>query len=483
VDCDVIIVGGGPAGASAARFLALRGHSVLLLTRGPAYGIAESLPPSIQKLLHRLQLLDAVDAAGFLRSTGNTVRWGREPVRVESFPEGERGYQVLRPALDRLLLREGERAGARVVPAATVRQLEGISAKWPDLSAGVRAVWEQDGKEQTATAHWVLDCSGRTGVLARRGFRTVPEGRNTVALAGSWETDRGWGFPDPTHTVVESFEQGWAWSIPVSDLVRHVAVMVDPQPDDRGPLADRYRQLLRGCPLIESSLAGAVLTGDPRALAAAPYGATRFAGPHWLLVGDAASFIDPLSSFGVKKALASAWLAGVVVHTALTDADMTAAALELYDLREREAHDRFTSHAAQFYSLTRGAVPTLEGNDDGDVLVVDWRAVASALERVRRFPALRLRPTSRARTELRPAVAGDRVILEPRLIADWGPGGMRFHREVDLPQLIALAPECSSVPDLYRGYQQRAGGVPLPAFLEGLALVVARGALEQRESD
>src|SRR6185436_18312361 len=84
----------------------------------------------------------------------------------------------------------------------------------------------------------------------------------------------------------------------------------------------------------------------PWARDASPYDATRFADDGVLLVGDAASFIDPLSSFGMKKALASAWLAAVVVHTALTTKSMKTPALELYESRERAMYDHLMLRAA-----------------------------------------------------------------------------------------------------------------------------------------
>ena len=117
---DVIVIGGGPAGAAAGRLLAAWGHSVLVLTKpiDEARGLAESLPPSTRKLLAAVGVLEAVEAAGFYRTTGNTVWWGEADGRVETFPQaGEAaGYQVFRPAFDRLLIaqrRSGRRPCAR----------------------------------------------------------------------------------------------------------------------------------------------------------------------------------------------------------------------------------------------------------------------------------------------------------------------------------------------------------------------------------
>src|SRR5436309_15695822 len=100
---DAAVIGGGPAGSTAARLLTLWGHSPVVVTRRAARrSLAESIPPSTRKLLGYLGVLRQVDAAGFYRTSGNTVWWGNAPRRVAA-ADG-RGYQVLRSRLDRLLL-------------------------------------------------------------------------------------------------------------------------------------------------------------------------------------------------------------------------------------------------------------------------------------------------------------------------------------------------------------------------------------------
>src|SRR5205823_2546891 len=143
------------------------------------------------------------------------------------------------------------------------------------------------------------------------------------------------------HTVVESYEGGWAWSVPSSRTRRYVTVMVDPRVTAmRGGarLADSYRSELARTTALARLTSSARLRDEPFARDASPYGADRFGAPGALLVGDAASFVDPLSSYGLKKALASAWLAAVVVHTGLTDPQMSNDAVAFFDARERAMH-------------------------------------------------------------------------------------------------------------------------------------------------
>src|SRR3569833_425915 len=104
LNADVVILGAGPAGTAAARLLASYGHSVVVLGRPNRQPpLAESLPPSCNKLFDEIGVRGAVERAGFVRATGNTVRWGKEEPRVEPFDRLATGYQVERDAFDALL--------------------------------------------------------------------------------------------------------------------------------------------------------------------------------------------------------------------------------------------------------------------------------------------------------------------------------------------------------------------------------------------
>ncbi|HEV3062825.1 MAG TPA: FAD-dependent monooxygenase, partial [Vicinamibacterales bacterium] len=233
MDVSAVIIGGGPAGAVVGRLLAAWGHRVVVLEQDAAtpspggHGLAESIPPSTRKLLAQVGVLDEVEAEGFYQSSGNTVWWGSDECRVERFREGRaQGLQVFRPDFDRVLLACATAAGADVRRGARARAVH--------LDGNVAEVeYEHAGRRSTLATRFVLDCSGRSSVLARR-FR-VP-GLRTCALVGTWHTGRtgrkgqaggGWGLPDDTHTVVEAYDRGWAWSVPVSATTRHAGVMID----------------------------------------------------------------------------------------------------------------------------------------------------------------------------------------------------------------------------------------------------------------
>ncbi|MDA1092349.1 MAG: tryptophan 7-halogenase [Acidobacteria bacterium] len=499
---DAVVIGGGPAGAAAARLLSLWGHSVRLVTRAadPSRSLGESLPPSCERLFDLLGVTQAINAAGFLRCTGNTVWWGEEATRTAAFASGTAGWQVERREFDALLLRLAGSAGAEIVADASVRDVRLAAASGrPGPSVSTVDYVTRDQQRHTVATAFVLDCSGRAGVVARRGYRVADPAGATLALAATWTRDDGWGLPDPSHTLVETYADGWAWSVPVTPSHRYVTVMVDPRTTDIGgdrALLSRYERELAKTVALRGLLRDATRANAPRGCDASLYHAHAGGGPGLLLVGDAASFIDPLSSYGVKKALASAWLAAVVVHTSLTNASLAGVALDLFTAREQEMHEASVTQASTFFAeaaerhlhpFWTGRAGVAEVVDDRgpsadlDVaLLRDDPGVLAAFDGLRRAPRISLRRGDEVRMEAKPALREREVVLEERLVLPTWPlngRGIRFLRDVDLVRLVALAPDHEQVGDLFEAYIRCCPPVSLPDFLGALSVLVAKGAL------
>ena len=455
--------------------------------------------------MDRIGVRTAIDGASFIRATGNTVWWGTSEARVERFAESALGWQIPRAELDPLLLADAEAAGATVVRGAVVRDVVVGS----DTVEGPVVHFDVDERSRSIAARWVLDCTGRSGLLARRGWRRADPSARTLAVVGTWERVGGWEqLADPTHTLVESYDGGWAWSVPVSRDRRYVTVMVDPALTDvrASGSADRLTNVYAGelakAPRLEALVRSGSrasrasrLTSAPFARDASSYDATRVAEDGVLLVGDAASFIDPLSSYGIKKALASAWLASVVVHTALGDDAMRTPALELYERRERAVYDALRR---RFTELSREALGTAttdfwrarseRDRDDpgehaaaGEPDVATFRRdpdVLAALDAMRQRASVALRPSARLVRVNRPTVRGDRVALEEHLVVPAFRDGVRYLRSVDLVTIVALAPGYDQVPDLFAAYNRAAPPAPLPDFLGALSVAVGKGILD-----
>ena len=478
---DATVIGAGPAGAAAARLLASWGHRVALIGRPPRQrSLAESLPPSCAKLFEQLGVQGEIDDAGFIRATGNTVCWAGQDRRVERFDGSLTGYQVPRDAFDGLLIASAERAGARVMLDATARDSVRQGAEW-------RVSFDSASGSEEISSRWLLDASGRAGVIARRGFRKPEFVARTTALVGVWESKTPWPTEDDTHTLVESYAGGWAWSVPVSACQRFVTVMVDPSLTElggRSKLGERYVAELERTTMLRELVGAATMIGDPWACDASPYSASRSFDDGVVLVGDAASFVDPLSSFGVKKALASAWLGSIAVHTALLDPAMRTHALELFDSREREMYERLQRQSALLSQEAAGAHVGAFWNGRADTATdlapdqLDVSALRSDPRVLAAFDALKQRDSiqlcvgSAVRFVTRAMVRGHRVVLEDFLVGSGIPEPVRYCRNVDLVLIARIAGQHDQVPDLFDAYNRLAPPAPLPDFLGALSVLV-----------
>jgi flavin-dependent dehydrogenase len=483
------VVGGGPSGAVAARLLASWGHRVRLITRpaDPSRALANSLPPSTRKLLAQVDILDIVDRVGY-RTTGNTLWWGDREGQAEPFSaDGTTwGYQIDRALLDGHLMDAAARRGARAEPDARVHAVE-----FGNGDAVVR--YATGAGHRTCRARIVLDCSGRSGVVAvpQRLRRQVPGGR-MQALVGVWERPDGWLLRNPTHTFIEPCDEGWAWSIPTTDSVRHVGIMVDGATSrvTRGSsLESTYCTQLALTPRIDQQMRGSRLA-RVFACDASVYTAARHAADGFVLVGDAGSTLNPLSSFGVKKALTSAWLAAVVAHTCLVHPERTAAAQTFFSRWESQVWQvnlkRSREFAREAFERHRSAFWAAQSNADVDdaLLPIDESAlltapdVKAALSKLRDSDEVVFSRNPDRTFVSAPIVRGHAIEIEEAVALGPEPRDvLRYVRGVDLVALARLAPRCADIPLMFEHYRSSLGAVPLADFLACLSMLTARGVL------
>jgi hypothetical protein len=278
-----------------------------------------------------------------------------------------------------------------------------------------------------------------------------------VALCATWHCAEGWDVPDASHTLIEAYADGWAWSVPVSPHERCVAFMVDPggarYECELAKTREFRRIFAKGTP------------GEPWTCDASLYTSSRFCGDDFLLVGDAGSFVDPLSSFGVRKAMLSGWMAAVVVNTCLRRPEMRQTALDYFDAHEKQVYADCKRRAAELFreASAEFARPFWERRAEEP----EPSGAASALERLKAQPSIRLIPA--VKDGRVPGIEGREVVLLDRI------------EGVNLPRLVEIAPLHTQVPDLFEAYNRAFPPVALPAFLIALATLLARGILVNRD--
>jgi flavin-dependent dehydrogenase len=368
---DVVIIGGGPAGSTAAALLAGRGWRVAVLEkdRHPRFHIGESLLPQNNALFERLGVLDEVRRIGVVKHGAQfcSMYHGRDETFYfdraidKSRPSG---FEVHRADLDLLLLRNAAARGAAVH--------EETRAVAVDFAAdGVTVRTTAPSGQGQWRARFLVDASGRDTFLADR-FRIKQANRRhaSVALFGHYEGARLLPGRDAGNISIYWFDHGWIWFIPLQRGITSVGAVCWPYwlKSREGSLDEFFDRTLALCPALTERLAGARRIAPVTATGNYSYQATRLAGPGYLLVGDAFAFVDPVFSSGVYLAMAGAFSAADAVDAALREPARAAREVRRYERRTRRAIRVFSWF---IYRITTPAMRDLMMNPRNVFGVVD----------------------------------------------------------------------------------------------------------------
>lgn len=334
---DVLVIGGGPAGATAATLLAERGYRVVLLEKEhhPRFHIGESLLPANLPIFARLGVAEEVKAIGM-------QKWGAEFVspwdgrhQTFEFAEGWNkslpfAYQVRRSEFDEILFRRAARAGAQAIEGCRAREVTFL----PD-GGGVQVhATMADGRSEAWHARFLIDASGRDTFL---GTRLQAKRRNTkhssAALYGHFRGARRYADKRAGDITVYWFEHGWFWFIPLADGTTSVGAVVWPyyMKTRAMPVRDFFLATIRLCAPLAERLRDAELTSDVTATGNYSYACDRSYGANYLLLGDAYTFIDPMFSSGVMLAMNSAVAGADTIDQCLSEPARAAQALQRFE--------------------------------------------------------------------------------------------------------------------------------------------------------
>ena len=368
-DYDVAIVGGGPAGSTLGTLLAQDGLRVVIFERErmPRPHVGESLIPGALPALDTTGVLERVEQAGFTQKHGATFVWGRgrNPWTIR-FSEVEMdrafAFQVDRPKFDQILLDYAREQGVVVHEDCQVTRALGSAERVTGLR--VRAA---DGQEGGVSVPLTVDASGQAALLGRQfRQRDLNKRLNHIALYGHWRGGRT--LPeviksdrplDAGNIFIVAVDGGWIWHIPLAGDVRSVGLVTDPSVV-RGVRANQrtalYLESVRACDEMRQILDGAEwLSSEVVTLSDWSFFCRRFHGPGYLLIGDAAGFVDPILSAGVTLALNGALRAARAIRTSRAIPRLQSLAMDWYEIETRAIGQDFADLAEHWYGGNRDA--------------------------------------------------------------------------------------------------------------------------------
>jgi len=335
VSCDVLVVGGGPAGSTISALLAERGRDVIMLekARHPRFHIGESLLPLNLPLFEQLGVAREIESIGMPKYGVDFISpWHERPVMFEfaeawdkAFPSA---YQVRRSDFDHILFRNAVRKGARAVEACRVTDVRF------DSSGAHVTGREENGAEHEWRSRFVVDASGRDTFLANRfGIKRRSAKHNSAALFGHFAGAKRLPGSAEGNISVFWFDHGWFWFIPLSDGATSVGAVCWPYyMKSRKTKPEHFLlETITLCPALANRLRDARLISPVTATGNYSYSTDRAGGEHYILLGDAFAFIDPIFSTGVYLAMHSAIVGADTVETCLNHPDRAAVAVTEYD--------------------------------------------------------------------------------------------------------------------------------------------------------
>jgi flavin-dependent dehydrogenase len=326
---DVVVIGGGPAGSTAANLLAQKGYEVVLLekVRHPRLTVGESVLPHVWKYIDAVGATKDIEQAAFIQKSGGTTFW-RGVIRQTALAEfGFRrpSLHVERDEFDEILLRVAQRQGVQVFEEVGVEKVH--------FENGSKAITYKDrrvGEEGRISCRYIVDASGQGAVIANQlGIRESDRDLRFMSVWGyyddsayvaqgglicPWQKRREM---KPTTIQLGTSDWGWCWHIVQKE---HTSVGLVLAPSEAaefkssgGKLEERFDRACRKLPIIGNLLQDArLLPGSIHAIRDFAYRPAQLAGDGWCLAGDAAAFVDPINSAGVITAgfagYASAWL-------------------------------------------------------------------------------------------------------------------------------------------------------------------------------